>query len=709
MDVIDLLSSSPSPPNSPRQSKYGRESTGKASSRRVELPDATNHADFVDLSRDSQQSNANLKSKTKVTGPSPSQKRDLEVDFDDHGEAIRYADISSDSDSGSIFVRSGDAPGSSPEKPVARYGGAISEYEDPFASPPPLLRGPKASLRAKRAWEEEEEEEAEEDPFDTLPESRHVAKGKGNGISERVGCNPFLDSSPVPAISLNKGKGKSESVGNVVIDISDWDSSPPASPITPEDLASSDDEFPDIEDLNFSLKLKKLRRQATASTSTTTTKRAAQKTTRPRPRTKCEGEPKSAARNEAKAATKKLTVDDREASKQRKAAEKEQKERDMQEAKRQRASEKEKAAALAEVNKLRVDKKTSTPEMIVDLPSTLNAALILQIATLLSALDVEHHVWDSPVPKVVRWRRKVCSSYNEDLGHWEPAPARIEKESHVMAILSAEEFVELALSSPNRGGGGTAGLEGHVATMRHRFPGDKLVYMIEGLTTWMRRNKNVRNKAYASRVRGEGENTAPPGSQQRQQQKHISEDTVEDALLALQINYGTLVHQTTSQLDTAQWTVAFTQHLSTAPYRHRAAAAVAGVGFCMDGRAGMAGSSGAGGVSVAGETPRNALASMLTELARVTAPIAYGVADEFGSASNLAKRLKALADAAGGGNAGHAAAAETLAKCRRSNGIGAGPGQVGVAASRSDQIIGPAVAKRVVEVFLGIDETSADV
>src|SRR5262249_35640015 len=62
----------------------------------------------------------------------------------------------------------------------------------------------------------------------------------------------------------------------------------------------------------------------------------------------------------------------------------------------------------------------------------------------------------------------------------------------------------------------------------------------------------------------------------------ISEDSVEDALLELQLAHGALIHHTAVAVETARWVVSFTQHISTVPYRRQLEASMADAGFCMD-------------------------------------------------------------------------------------------------------------------------------
>jgi len=359
-------------------------------------------------------------------------------------------------------------------------------------------------------------------------------------------------------------------------------------------------------------------------------------------------------------------------------AERERKKRERDVVKEQRLLEKEKAAALAEVNKIRTDKKVSTPEMIVDLPSTLDHAVKLQTETLLQDLRVEHQVWDSPIPDVVKWRRKVGCRYNSELGHWEPIPIHIQDEDHAVVLLSAADFVGLALGS-----GGT-GLDAHVQKMKRHFANHNIMYLIEGLMTWMRKNRNIRNRQFTSAVRNVGNaGEAPPSSQaasrgrkNAQPQVYIDEDTIEDALLNLQVVHGALIHQTNAPVETAQWIAIFTQHISTIPYRRQKEQLNESAAFCME-----------KGQVRTGDGAEDTFVRMLQEIARVTAPVAFGIAAEFSTVARLVRGMEE------GGPL-------RLEGCRK------GANKDG---ELSDRTIGQAISRRIHKVFTGRDESSTDV
>ena len=244
--------------------------------------------------------------------------------------------------------------------------------------------------------------------------------------------------------------------------------------------------------------------------------------------------------------------------------------------KEEKARERQKDAALAEVNKSRLDKKITGPEMIVDLPASINGhGVDMQIREFLKKLQIEATSYQSPLPNIIKWRRKVKSRYNEEKGHWEPTQSmEIEDEKHVMCLMSAHEFVALACADPHQNEIQT--IEAHVEKFKNEFDGCKPIYLIEGLSSWMRKNKTTLNRAYQAAVLNQMdslEDTAPGGSQKptsrrkKPSQQYVDADMIEDALLRLQVMNSCLVHHTAIPVETAEWVANFTQHISTIPSR----------------------------------------------------------------------------------------------------------------------------------------------
>jgi crossover junction endonuclease EME1 len=509
-----------------------------------------------------------------------------------------------------------------------------------------------------------------------LENSPQQAQKRNQGVKNSVGWDHISSSAPEASVREDQWGFETQSTRDVLArsrsggtDLGDLVDFPFSS-----DDDNEDDEFPEIGGI----------RKSHLSSKTVSKAAAA-------PRISAS---KSSTSTFAFASKTKPTAEDKVAARQ---AEKLKKQQEKEEIKKQRRVEKEKAAALAEVNKLRTDKKVSTPEMIVDLPSSMNPSIRLQVEALLEDLNVRHYPYHSPVNNVVKWRRKVRARFNEDEGYWEPIPVeRIEAEKHAMVLMPAAEFVELALGAKG------SDLDAHVLRMQKHYEGDKLIYMIEGLTPWMRKNRNVRNRQFQSAVRNAGadaeanatsaaaavaaaDNVPPPSSQappgrRRKDPKpppvYIDEDQVEDALLQLQVAHGVIIHHTAAPIETAQWVATFTQHISTIPYKRQRDAVNESTGFCME-----------TGQVRTGDGPADTYVRMLQEVVRVTAPIAYGIAGQYPTVSHLVRGLEAEGPLA----------LEAIRKSANKDG------------AFTDRTIGQAISRRIHKVFTRRDETSTDI
>ncbi|KAI9770590.1 MAG: hypothetical protein M1840_003181 [Geoglossum simile] len=346
-----------------------------------------------------------------------------------------------------------------------------------------------------------------------------------------------------------------------------------------------------------------------------------------------------------------------------------------------KALDKETASELASVNRLKIDKRISTPEMIVDLPYSLKGSVVGdQIQTFLKNIQVEvGFVNPCLIPNVINWRRKATARYNGDLGHWEPIQEEIVDEKHVMCLVAAEEFVEMAQAGPNDVAG--RDIDTHVLRLKSKFEGCSPIYLIEGLSAWMRKNRNVRNRAFqaAALYHGDG-NTRQGGSKtmgsryRKPVQQYVDADVIEDALLKLQVVHKCLIHHTALAMETAEWVSNFTQHISTIPYRSQHMDLEAS--FCME----------AGQVKT-GEDKNDTFIKMLQEIVRVTAPIAYGIAAEYPDVPSLMNGFKERG----------VMALQDLKKTANKNG------------AFTNNNIGQAISKRVYKVFTGKDPASNEV
>ncbi|KAI1860835.1 uncharacterized protein JN550_011297 [Neoarthrinium moseri] len=499
-----------------------------------------------------------------------------------------------------------------PEKPTRKPRDVFDLTSEPESSPPPLLA---KTSRNTASW----------DPISSSMPEASTARD-----------NPFASSPPQPQ------KRKAH-----VVEL-DNDSDVSQNP--------SDDEFPELSAMD----IRKIKADLQARLSDRSPRHLKRSKTEP---AKSNAKRQPLKTTEEKELEKKQKADARDAEKERKRLEKERE-------KQERVIQKEKEKALAEVNKVRTDKKVSTIEMIVDLPVSLKPGTGVQVRTLLEDLKVQHATWNSPLDNVVKWRRKVDKRFNEDLDYWEPIPARLESEKHVLVAIEAAEFVKLATGSEG------IDIEAHVLKMKVAFPSNTLIYLIEGLDVWFRKNRTARNRQFQSAARNDAAQSTEQPRRRAAAHEIIDEDTVEDAIMSLQVDHGVLIHKTNAPVETAQWITTFTQHISTIPYRKARDDISASAGFCMD-----------TGQVRTGDTVRETYIRMLQEVARVTAPMAYGIAVQYPTVSELLRGFEQNGPLA-------------LENCRKT---------ANADGRLTDQRVGQAVSKRLYKIFTEQDPTSTDI
>ncbi|KAE8154936.1 ERCC4 domain-containing protein [Aspergillus avenaceus] len=397
---------------------------------------------------------------------------------------------------------------------------------------------------------------------------------------------------------------------------------------------------------------------------------------------------KTTAKNTS--AEKEAKAKEREAAKAQREREKQLEKERKQKVKEDKAREKQLAAELAGVNKLKVDKKDSTPEMIIDLASNLQQMTVgEQTVEFMTRLKVEQTFFESPIPNVIKWRRKATATYNDSLGHWEPCAFHIREEQHVLVLLNAQDFVNMVIAPPPSPT--TTELDTHVLNLKSTHPASKPIYLIEGLTAWMRKNHNSRNRAYQAELRRQYEQSQPqpqPSTtttrRRKQQQPNnnkpettppVDDDTIEDALLQLQVTHSCLIHHTATPTDSAEWIKNFTEHISTVPYRREMMESNDSA-FCMD-----------GGQVKPGENKPDTFIKMLQEVNRITPSMAYGITTRYPSAVDLVRAMRRHGPGL----------LEDVKKSANRNG------------ALTDSRIGPAASKRLYKVFMGLEPSSTDV
>lgn len=226
---------------------------------------------------------------------------------------------------------------------------------------------------------------------------------------------------------------------------------------------------------------------------------------------------------------------------------------------------------LDAVNKLKTSKKDSVKEMIVDISASFaQSSTGQQLVKFLDNQQQESTTdWDTSLPNLIKWRRKVVSAWDEALGYFVPIPPNIRDEKHVLVVVLANEFVDMAEDE--------ALLDDHVVKLKSALGGEGAIpiYLIEGLTTLMQKSQNAKNRTFQGAVRQAINSVSTGGDlsnssnrRKKGRARIIDDDMVEDALLRLQITHGCLIHHTTSTQGTFEWIHIFTGDISTIPYKY---------------------------------------------------------------------------------------------------------------------------------------------
>ena len=396
-----------------------------------------------------------------------------------------------------------------------------------------------------------------------------------------------------------------------------------------------------------------------------------------------------------------------------KALEKEQKQLE----KERKAVQKQKAADLAEANKSKLNKKESVVEMIIEMPGELDsksigtivgeklkelgAAVEFQSEEVSLTDDVTRY---EDIGSIIQWKRKATSKYEEEHDHWVPLDRTVVRhENHILVHLTVDQFATIAIGDPSSSTSAEVthetmkrNLDGHVAHQRARRKDSKLVYLVQGMQAWLKKGQSAKNREHTAAVRAlSGQNdegasaaTAPTASQSKRKRPKksslpqvdmsaITDEVVEDLLLHLQLNHQPIaVQHSTSAPNTALHIIAFTQQLSTRPYRlaqlHNN---IKSASFCTD-----------NGQVRSGDGPAATWINMLQEVQRVTVSMAYGISAEYPNVQALARGFKEDGRMM----------LENVRKSANKDG------------DWTDKRLGPQVSKRLYKVFTGRDPTATD-
>ncbi|KAK9238316.1 hypothetical protein V1525DRAFT_401218 [Lipomyces kononenkoae] len=318
---------------------------------------------------------------------------------------------------------------------------------------------------------------------------------------------------------------------------------------------------------------------------------------------------------------KKRAIREKEAERERKRKEKE-----------QLSLERQRQHELAAVNKLKMSKKDTCAEMIVDIDADFAKTVSGQkLLSILVPLGIEVSTsWTSPTRNMIKWRRKVKAEYNDALGLFVPIPEEIRKECFILIVLTGVEFVDMVIENQ---------LAENVTSIRRIYPDLKLIYMIEGLNSFFKKMTTQTQRQFNDMVQdalGNSQNrTKKPRNEegdlfvkvQGMYNHRQHADVVEDSLIMLQVVYDCLVFHSTTSLDSAEWIAILTQDIGTIPYKN--ARMNLHETICME-----------SGQVKAGTTTKDTFSQTLRQVKYITPGLSKGILDRYGTINEMMKALE---------------------------------------------------------------------
>ncbi|KAF3924491.1 hypothetical protein ABW21_db0208716 [Orbilia brochopaga] len=352
---------------------------------------------------------------------------------------------------------------------------------------------------------------------------------------------------------------------------------------------------------------------------------------------------------------------EREATRAKKTAEKDALKEQKRLEKEAKLVQKNESQAMATANKLKSSHVETVPEMIVNISSDMHGSRAgAQLCTFLSELKVEHEFFNSVLPNMIRWRRKVTSTWDEHDDVFVPLVVpEIRSENYVLTVLDAKQFVDLT-NAPEE-------LDLFIAQIKSAYPTCKPIIVIEGLAKLVGKSRNDQSRAYAAQVRNRMREGANETVRMNKAAQAVDEDAVEDALLKLQVVHGCLICQTVAYMDTAEAIVSYTQHISQIPYKRAKATLNNSTNFCMD-----------AGQVPSGKSVEDTYNKMLQCVHMSTQGVANAIQSEYPTIQSLFKAVMA------GGE-------DSLKDIR-------------VARNGNGRALGPAMSRKIARVLTGTDE-----
>jgi crossover junction endonuclease EME1 len=217
-----------------------------------------------------------------------------------------------------------------------------------------------------------------------------------------------------------------------------------------------------------------------------------------------------------------------------------------------------------------------TKELIADIEiSLMESTFGSLIQTNLESKFITINTIQHTIPKIIKWRRKVNTEWNDELDAFIPVPERIHDEIYLIVYLPILELGKIIEQDSTKD---------YLENLKNAFTDKKLILLIEGFEEYCRKKKSHNNRIFINAIRAKiNENQATNEIQKRKKKQPVvnnnnynsnsnnglgpEPEKIEEGLIWLQIVGKCFIVHTKDINDTVETIGLFSIDISTIPYK----------------------------------------------------------------------------------------------------------------------------------------------
>ncbi|EPX72161.1 Holliday junction resolvase subunit Eme1 [Schizosaccharomyces octosporus yFS286] len=280
-------------------------------------------------------------------------------------------------------------------------------------------------------------------------------------------------------------------------------------------------------------------------------------------------------------------------------------------------AERKKNKELQKINKVKRTKEECLSEMILsfsdgDLSSLWGAS----VSETLQPFSCEVVSVKQQPKNTISWKRKVNTFFDHAANRFDFVTEHIQNEPFSLHRIPCSDFVTKIADNI---------LDDYIKSCKLQFPNNKLIIILEGVTSHFKNVKSDINRQYANAV-NTGTKPLLFGSLSKYQT--ITKEVLESEVCRINVQHNVLLNYSNDEKETADWIVSITSDIALSRYKQfshlSARISLAEIGHVKS-----------------ADRAENTLNFMLRQLLRVTPNISNAICDYFPSIPKLIQHLKA--------------------------------------------------------------------